>query len=79
MLVVIVVVFSCCSSSFTISSILSWGKARASRSKNILSKGLISSKSKRVVTFENVLLLSKSGNRFEIKSRRVTINGTEEI
>ncbi len=76
MLVFVATVFSRCSSGLIISSVRSGGRARATPSKKTFSKGLTSSKSNKIVTFEKVLL-SKSGNRFETKSRRVPINGSE--
>jgi hypothetical protein len=56
--------FSCCSSWLIILSVWRRGKDRATHSKKTLSKGLKLSKSNKVVRFENVLLISKSGNRF---------------
>ena len=77
MLVFLVIGFSCCLSWLIISSVWRRGKDRTTHLKKTLSKGLTLSKSNKVVTFANVLLISKSGNRFEIKSRRVPINGSE--
>jgi hypothetical protein len=64
--------FACCSSRLRVHSIFSEEEELEQyvRKKAFL-KGFISSKSNRVVTLENMFLTSKSGNRFEVKSRLV--------